>query len=195
MPRFAPLDPKDLPDFRAVIDAIREDHGYVPNSFLTQGRVPGLLAGTGLLADALWYPDQPEQRIRRLVAFGYSFFSGAMYSAAHTGEGAAAFGVPIGKLQAIADYRTDQRFDDDERAVLELCEAAAKAPAEVEDRHVKALETFFDNTTILRIVGLIAWHAFLNKWNDICGTTLEGTPRLFAEAHLAPAGWRLNSHG
>lgn len=195
MPRFEPLAAHDLPEFKPVIDAILADHGYVPNSFLTQGRVPGLLKGTGMLAEALWYSETPDQRIRRLVAFGFSFFSGAMYSSAHTGEGATAFGVPAAKLRAIASYATDPTFAADERAVLELCAAAAQAPAAVKDRHVENLRAFFDEATILRIVGLIAWHAFLNKWNDICATRLEDQPRQFAETQLHDAGWHLSFHG
>lgn len=194
MARLAPAEPQDLPEFREVIEAVHHDHGYVPNSFLTMGREPGILKGTGLCADAFLYAATPPEPIRRLVSFAYSFFAGAMYSAAHTACSAAQFGVPADKLRAVAEFETSPLFDDAERAALRLCRAAARTPAEVKDWHLDELSRHFDQADVLRLVGLIAWHAFLNKWNDLCGTQLEAKPRAFAETELAKVGWHIHIH-
>ena len=189
MPRVSPLSPKDLPQFRDVIEAIDKDHGYVPNSFLTMGRLPALLTATGNLAEALWYPDTVTQPIRRLVSFSYSFFSGAMYSSAHTACGAPELGLPVEKIRAIADFETSPIFTEPERTVLRLCRHAARMPSEVTDDDVKNLSAHFDEQAQITIIGLIAWHAFLNKWNDLMGSQLEEIPKTFAEKNLSAIGW------
>lgn len=195
MPRFSPAAASALPEFRDVIEAIDRDHGYVPNSFLTMGRLPELLRATGAAADAFWYSALPQPSLRHLAAFAYSFFSAAMYSAAHTGCTARENGVPVEKLAAVADFETSPLYSEMERAVLRLCRAAARTPAEVRDEHLAALGEHFDEIVVLRLVGLLAWHAALNKWNDLCGTQLELKPRAFAQSTLAPIGWHIRSHG
>jgi alkylhydroperoxidase family enzyme len=194
MPRIDPLARADLPQFTGVIGAIRQDHGYVPNSFLTLGRVPALLAANGQCADALWYDERLSQPLRRMTGFAFSFFSGAMYSAAHLAFGAEELGLARDKLMAIADYEHSPIYDEAERAVLRLCRHAARMPGEVTDTDVHLLRDHFDDHTILLLTGLIAWHAFLNRWNDIMATRLEGPPRHYAETYLQPMGWSLKQH-
>ena len=41
------------------------------------------------------------------------------------------------------------------------------------------------------IVGLISCMAFLNRWNEMCGTNLEPVPRAYAETNLRHIGWEL----
>lgn len=195
MARFAPLDPQDLPDFAGIIAAIRADHGYVPNSFLTLGHHPGFLHSTGALAEALWYDDRLPQPIRRLTGFAFSWFSGAMYSVAHLGCGAEALGLPTAKLRAVDDWETSDLYSPAERAILRLCRHAARMPGEVTDADLDDLRRHFPEGQILLIVGLIAWHAFLNRWNMIAATTLEKAPQMNALAVLAPMGWHPGPHG
>ena len=194
MPRISALSVGDLPEFADVIAAIREDHGYVPNSFLTLGRQPGLLRSMGCCADAFWYPKVISQPVRRLVGFAFSLFSGSMYSAAHLACGAEELGLSRGKLLAVTEFETSPEFDDRERALLRLCRAAARMPGEVRDRDFTDLKRHFDEQGLLVLVGLIAWHAFLNRWNDIVATELEPAPRRYAEAVLGPVGWDGTRH-
>ena len=72
--------------------------------------------------------------------------------------------------------------------------AAARVPGEVKNEHLAALRTWFDDQQLVQIVGLIAWHAFLNTWNGIWDTRLEAKPRAFAEASLASTGWHGQAH-
>lgn len=194
MPRVEPLRKTDLPQFAALIGAIEQDHGYVPNSFLTMGRLPALLAGNGLCADALWYDDRLPQAVRRLTGFAFSFFSGAMYSVAHLACGAEELGLAREKLLAVRDFEHSPLFSEAERDLLRLCRHAARMPGEVTDFDVAALRRHFDEQTILMIVGLIAWHAFLNRWNGIMATRLEDRPRRFAETYLTGLGWSVGQH-
>ncbi|RVD33919.1 carboxymuconolactone decarboxylase family protein [Mesorhizobium sp. M4A.F.Ca.ET.020.02.1.1] len=195
MARIDPLSASDAPRLADVISAIQADHGYVPNSFLTLARDPALLGAMGKCADALWYPDDIEQPVRRLVGFAFSLFSGAMYSAAHLACGAEELGLAKDKLLAVRDFETSDVYDARERALLRLCRNAARMPGESRDADVADLREHFSEVAIVVIAGLIAWHAFLNRWNDIMATTLEDAPRRYAEKNLAATGWILGVHG
>lgn len=178
-----------------MISSIRADHGYVPNSFLALARNPALLGAMGKCADALWYADTLEQPVRRLAGFAFSLFSGSMYSAAHLACGAEELGLPKEKLLAVRDFETSDVYDDRERALLRLCRNAARMPDELRDTDISDLRRHFSEKTVVAIVGLIAWHAFLNRWNDIMATALEDEPRRYAEMNLATVGWKLGVHG
>ena len=195
MARIEPLTAGDLPQFASVIEAIGADHGYVPNSFLTLGRHPAFLDAMGKCADALWYDARLPQPVRRLTGFAFSLFSGAMYSAAHLACGAEELGLSREKLLAVHGYETSPVYSPAERALLRLCRHAARMPGEVTDGDMAEMRRHFDEETILLIVGLIAWHAFLNRWNDIMATRLEEAPRRFAQDNLQPCGWSLGQHG
>jgi alkylhydroperoxidase family enzyme len=195
MSRIAPLDRDDLPsELTSVVGDMERDHGYVPNSFLTLARLPGLLAANGRLAKALWYLDTLPQPLRRLTGFAFSLFSGAMYSAAHLAHGAEELGLSREKLLAVHDWETSSVFTQAERAVLRVCRAAARMPGEVTDQDMAELRRFHDDRTAILLVGLIAWHAFLNRWNDTLATELEAKPRTNAEAELKPLGWHGERH-
>lgn len=194
MAGIAPLAPEDLPEFADTIDAIRKDHGYVPNSFLTLARHPACLTATGHCADAFWYSDTISNSIRGLAGFAFSWFSGAMYSAAHLGCWAEEFGLPRSKLLSVPEFETSDSYDERERAVLRLCRNAARMPGEVTNRNVADMRRSFDDDAVVVLFGLIAWHAFLNRWNDTIGTQLEESPRQYAEAVLSPIGWNGSRH-
>jgi alkylhydroperoxidase family enzyme len=195
MPRIVPMTRGDLPPhLKAVVGDMERDHGYVPNSFLTLARLPDLLVANGLLAVALWYTDALPQPLRRLAGFAFSLFSGAMYSAAHLAYGSEELGLSREKLLAVRDWETSPAFTEAERAVLRVCRNAARMPSEVTDRDMSELRRYHDDRTAILLIGLIAWHAFLNRWNDTLATELEEKPRANAEAILRPLGWHGERH-
>jgi len=194
MARLAPLNRADLPHLAEVLDEIEQDHGYVPNSFLTLARDPALLDANHALAHALWYGQRIAPEVRQLVAFGFSLCNGAMYSAAHTAAPGADTPLPLEVLRGVRDAETSPVYSEQQRALLRLCRAAARFPSEVKDNHLAALRTWFDDQQLVQIVGLIAWHAFLNTWNGIWNTRLEDKPRAFAQASLAGSGWHGQAH-
>jgi hypothetical protein len=194
MARLAPLNRVDLPELAEVLDQIEQDHGYVPNSFLTLARDPALLNAQHALARALWYGQRIAPEVRQLVAFGFSLYNGAMYSAAHTAAPGADTPLPLAALREVHHAETSPVYSEQQRALLRLCRAAARCPSEVKDDHLAALRTWFDDEQLVHIVGLIAWHAFLNTWNGIWDTRLEDKPRAFAQACLAGCGWHGKAH-
>ncbi len=193
-PRIPPLTESDVPEFAGVLSAIREDHGYVPNSFLTLARFPDFLKATGFLADALWYDERLPGPARSLVCFAVSWFSGAVYSSAHLASHAHDTGLPIEKLRAVEDWDTSPVYDPAERALLRLARQAARMPGEVTDAAMLDMRRHWSEDQIMIVVGLVAWHAFLNRWNALMATTLEPIPLARAREALGPMGWQPGIH-
>lgn len=191
MPRIAPLPRATVPQYEPIFKGMEDSIGYVPNSFLTMARDHGILTAVGAMSDAFWYPDTVDEPLRRLVTFAYSHFAGSFYSSAHCAFGAEELGLAREKILSIFDYETAPAYSAAERAVLRLCRHAARIPGEVTDADVAAVTAQYGVQVAAYITGLICFMAFLNKWNEICGTRLEDAPRAWAEANLRPLGWHL----
>lgn len=191
MPYIEPLPRAASPEFEDVFQAMEDALGYVPNSFFTMARQPAILKCAGTLMEAFWYSDVVDEPTRRLVTFSCSYFAGSHYSSAHCACGAEALGLPLEKILAIEQFEAAAVYSARERAIIRLCYSAAKCPSEVEAQHMEELKSLVGVDVTTFIVGLISCMAFLNRWNEMCGTTLEPIPRAYAEAHLKPIGWDL----
>lgn len=190
MPRIDPLPRSAAPEFEKVFQDMEDALGYVPNSFFTMARHPGILNSAGALMDGFWYPDTVDEPMRRLVTYAYSHYAGSYYSSAHCACGAEELGLSHDKIMHIFDFETSEVYSEGERAVLRLCRNAARIPSEVTDANVEVVKEHYGVSVTTFIIGLIACMAFLNKWNELCGTTLEDIPRDYAEKHLGPVGWK-----
>lgn len=193
MPHIDPLPRSAAPEFEPVFKAMEDALGYVPNSFFTMARHPGILKCAGALMDAFWYSDVVDEPTRRLVTYAYSHFAGSYYSSAHCACGAEELGLSKEKILAIDDYETELIYCDAERALLRLCRHAARIPSEVTKADIDDVEKHFNTDGATFIIGLISCMAFLNKWNEMCGTTLEDIPLKYAIDNLGPVGWHLDS--
>ena len=191
MPYIDPLPRTASPEFEDVFQAMEDALGYVPNSFFTMARHPAILKSAGALMDAFWYSDVVDEPTRRLVTFSCSFFAGSHYSSAHCACGAQELGLPHEKILAIEQFETSSAYNDQEKAIIRLCYCAANCPSAVEAPHMEELKAIVGVDVTAFIVGLISCMAFLNRWNEMCGTTLELVPRAYAEKHLTSIGWSL----
>ena len=184
MPRIHPLARSALPEFEPVFQSMLNSIGYVPNSFYTMGRDPGILRAVGGLMDAFWYPDTVSERVRRLVTYAYSRFAHSRYSAAHCACGAEEFGLSLEKIRAVESFETSDLFTDEENDLLRFCKNSAHMPSMTHDDDIAALRRHFSEPQIVFIVGMIAMMAFLNKWNEIIKTDLEPLPLAWANKNL-----------
>lgn len=191
-PRIGPLKREDLSEYEPIFKGMVDSIGYVPNSFFTMARDPGILNSVGALSDAIWYPATVDEPLRRLVTFAYSHYAGSYYSSAHCACGAEELGLAREKIMNIFEYETSPVYTDAERAVLRLCRHAARIPGEVTDKDVEDLKLHYSEAIATFIVGMICFMAFLNKWNEIAKTRLEDVPFKWASENLRPLGWHLD---
>jgi hypothetical protein len=191
MARITPLTRESVPQYEHIFKGMEESIGYVPNSFFTMARDHGIMTAMGVMSDAFWYAPTVDEPLRRLVTFAYSHFAGSYYSSAHCACGAEELGLAREKIMSIFDYETSVAYTEAERAVVRLCRQAARIPGEVTDGDVEAVKAHYGVPAATFITGLICFMAFLNKWNEICGTELEAVPNDWAKANLGPIGWHL----
>lgn len=169
--------------------------GFEPNSLKIMAHNPQILNGFLALSAAILGPEAKlDAGLRQMIAHIASAAAGCSYCQAHTAHGAAHRGVSEEKIEALWSYETSALFSDAERAALALAQAAASVPNRAEQAHFDALDGHFSSAEQSEIVAVISLFGFLNRWNDTLATPLEDSPLAFAEAHLAPKGWKSERH-
>ncbi len=194
MPRVEPLPREVLSEFEPFFRIVEEGMGFVPASLFTMARNPALLRAFAGLSGTVLGPGRIEPPLKSLISFVASRAAGCAYCQAHTSHTSHRNGVSEEKLQAAFEYETSPLFDERERAALRVAQRGALVPNATEDRDFEALREHFDDDEIVEIVSVIALFGYLNRWNDTMATTLESSPRSFAERALAGDGWRAGKH-
>ena len=98
------------------------------------------------------------------------------------------------RLTSLWDFRTSALYSDKERAALEFALAAAAQPNAVTDELFAELRTYWSDTQIVEILGVVAMFGFLNRWNDSMATPLEPVPQGIAATTLGARGWTPGKH-
>ena len=177
MPRRAPLPPEYTPELKPHFDFFLGTLGFTPNSVLTMQRKPKLAMALATMNAAVMDPaGEVDLGFRRLIGHVVSKASGCLYCQAHTLLGAKNFGVSEEKLADIWSYAYSPQYSAKERLALDFALAASTQPNAVTDEQFKELQLNWSDDEIVRILGVIAMFAFLNRWNDMMGTPLEVVP-------------------
>ena len=96
-------------------------------------------------------------------------------------------------LQQAWDFENSKLFSMKEKIALRFVIAASTSPTNTRffERELKAN---WSEEDILEMVSVIALFGFLNRWNDVMGTTLEEEAKQSAEQYLNEAGWEIGKH-
>ncbi|MFV3131615.1 carboxymuconolactone decarboxylase family protein [Niveispirillum sp. KHB5.9] len=195
MARIPPLTAEELAARDIDLSFIGDDFHELPNSVPTLAYRPDILRAAGTLWATIMGPGTVDPGLKWLVGFMTSMAAGCRYCSAHTGTGANGNHVAPEKLAAIWDFEHSPLFAEPERAALRVAMGAGHTPNAVSDADFAALAGHFSREQQVEIVSVIALYGFFNRWNDTIGTTLEPTPRQFAEMHLTTPGWEIGKHG
>ena len=169
--------------------------GFEANSLKIMAHRPEILRGFLALSAPLLGPDAKlDPGLRQMIAYIASAAAGCIYCQAHTAHGAHEKGVAAEKIEALWRYETSPLFDDKERAVLALAQAAASVPNRAGQAHFDAVAAHYDAAEIAEMIGVVSLFGFLNRWNDAMATELEDSPLRFAEAHLTASEWKPDRH-
>ena len=132
---------------------------------------------------------------KRLIGYATSFSSGCLYCQAHTILGAERFGSSKKRLEEIWDYSNSSVFSNAEKAALDFAFAAASVPNKVTEKEISQLKSYWNDSDIVEIMGVIALFGFLNRWNDSMGSALEDLPIEKGEKYLKEAtNWTPGKH-
>ena len=196
MARISPAAPERFEQVADVMERWKRTKGYPPNSWLTLARKPGVFRAYRDLHTAVMMDDgEIPKSLKFMVACVASMAAGDAYSAAHNAENAAHIGkVPIGKVEALSQFRTSRLFTQAEHAALDLAHAAGSCPPTVTDAHFVELRQHYSEDAATEIVAVIALLGWLNRWNITLATPIESAALAFAAKHLAPSGWTPGAH-
>ncbi len=196
MARLKPLPPEATPELRSHFDFFLGTLGFTPNSVLTMQRKPKMVQAFAQLNAAVMDPaGEVDQGFRRLIGHVVSKVSGCLYCQAHTLLGAHNFGITDAKLADVWTYASSPLYSVPERLAMDFALAAASQPNAVTDAMFAELQQHWSDGAITEILGVVAMFAFLNRWNDTMGTTLEASPTAIAEQALGTQGWTPGKHG
>ena len=196
MQRIAAAPPERFEEVAEHMERWKKQKGYPPNSWLTMLRKPRVFRAYRELHTAVMIEDgEVPKGLKFMIAEVVSMAAGDPYCAAHNAENAAHLGgVAFAKIEALAEFRTSELFNDAERAALELADAAGHTPSRVTDRHFDELKKHYSEDAIAEIVAVLALLGWLNRWCTTFAPELEPDAAAFAEQHLAPSGWNPGVH-
>ena len=191
MDRIAPATPAHFDQISDHMERWKKSKGYPPNTWYTMARKPAVFrAYRDLHGAVMMAGGEVGQGLKFMLAAVTSTAAGDNYCAAHNAENAAHIaGVPLEKIRALKDFRTDVQFTPAERAALELGAAAGAHPPCVTDAHFEELKKYFSDDAMVELVAVISLLGWLNRWAQTVAPQLEPNALAFAQENLAPSGW------
>jgi alkylhydroperoxidase family enzyme len=130
MDRIAPATPAHFDQISDHMERWKKSKGYPPNTWYTMARKPAVFrAYRDLHGAVMMGGGEVPQGLKFMLAAVTSTATGDSYCAAHNAENAHHIaGVPLDKIRALANFRSDPQFTPAERAALELGDAAGAHP-------------------------------------------------------------------
>ncbi len=194
MPLVHPISEIQDESTKQLVTFFNETLGFCPNSVLTMNKKP-------LMADAFINLNKAvmdnagsiSSEFKRIIAYISSNTAGCRYCQAHTIRAAQRYGGSDKRLQQAWDFENSKLFSMKEKIALRFVIAASTSPTNTQffERELKAN---WSEEDILEMVSVIALFGFLNRWNDVMGTTLEEEAKQSAEQYLNQAGWEVGKH-
>lgn len=194
MPLVHPISEIQDESTKQLVTFFNETLGFCPNSVLTMNKKP-------LMADAFINLNKAvmdnagsiSSEFKRIIAYISSNTAGCRYCQAHTIRAAQRYGGSDKRLQQAWDFENSKLFSMQEKIALRFVIAASTSPTNTRffERELKAN---WSEEDILEMVSVIALFGFLNRWNDVMGTTLEEEAKQSAEQYLNQAGWEIGKH-
>ena len=91
------------------------------------------------------------------------------------------------------DFENSSLFSEAEKVALRFTIAASSVPVSTSQELEELLQHHWNETDILEIMSVIALFGYLNRWNDVMGTSLEKDAKDSAES-LLQNQWDIGKH-
>lgn len=165
----------------------RRTYGRVLDPSLLWGRSPWVFASVALLYGALDRQSSPiAAALRSLVTVRVSQINHCSFCIDINSATLAKRGVPMGKIDALSDWRRSSLFDIDERLALEYAEAMTLNRVDEDLR--KRLKSQWSDDTIVELTGLIAFQNLSSKFNAALDVPSQGFCQLPANSTIQQQG-------
>ena len=180
---------------KELVKFFNETLGFCPNSVLTMQKKPYLAqAFVNLNKAVMDNAGSISSEFKRIIAYISSNTAGCRYCQAHTIRAAERYGAKKERLEQSWNFENSALFTEAEKIALRFTIAASSVPVKVTTELEKALKNHWDETDILEIMSVIALFGYLNRWNDVMGTSLEDDAIESANQYLKEKGWNIGKH-
>ena len=194
MPLITPLSSIKDKETQELVTFFNETLGFCPNSVLTMQKKPHLAqAFVNLNKAVMDNAGSISSEFKRIIAFISSNTAGCRYCQAHTIRAAERYGGEKERLEQAWDFENSRLFSEAEKVALRFTIAASSVPVSTSQELEELLQHHWDETDILEIMSVIALFGYLNRWNDVMGTTLEEDAKDSAES-LLKNQWDIGKH-
>ena len=180
---------------KELVKFFNETLGFCPNSVLTMQKNPALAkAFINLNMAVMENHGDLTSEFKRLIAFVSSNTSGCRYCQAHTIRAAERYGASKERLENIWNFEESDCFSDQEKVALKFTREASKVPVATTKELEEELKQHWSENDIIEIMSVIALFGYLNRWNDVMGTSLEEDAVESANQYLKDKGWDIGKH-
>ena len=194
MPLIKPLSSIKDKETQELVTFFNETLGFCPNSVLTMQKKPHLAqAFVNLNKAVMDNAGSISSEFKRIIAYISSNTAGCRYCQAHTIRAAERYGGEKERLEQAWDFENSSLFSEAEKVALRFTIAASSVPVSTSQELEELLQHHWDETDILEIMSVIALFGYLNRWNDVMGTSLEKDAKDSAES-LLQNHWDIGKH-
>ena len=194
MPLVKPLSNIEDKETQELVTFFNETLGFCPNSVLTMQKKPHLAqAFVNLNKAVMDNAGSISSEFKRIIAYISSNTAGCRYCQAHTIRAAERYGGEKERLEQAWDFENSRLFSEAEKVALRFTIAASSVPVSTSQELEELLQHHWDETDILEIMSVIALFGYLNRWNDVMGTSLEKDAKDSAES-LLQNQWDIGKH-
>ena len=157
----------------------KQTYGKVLEPGLMWGRSPWVFGAVALLFGALDRRTSPlPPALRSLVTVRVSQINHCAFCVDINAATLAKRGVPMDKIDALADWRLSAAFTPDEALALEYTEAMTANTSGVTDELRARLKARWNPDTIVELTGLIAFQNLSSKFNAALDIPAQGFCRI-----------------
>ena len=194
MPLVKPLSNIEDKETQELVTFFNETLGFCPNSVLTMQKKPHLAqAFVNLNKAVMDNAGSISSEFKRIIAYISSNTAGCRYCQAHTIRAAERYGGEKERLEQAWDFENSSLFSEAEKVALRFTTAASSVPVSTSQELEELLQHHWNETDILEIMSVIALFGYLNRWNDVMGTSLEKDAKDSAES-LLQNQWDIGKH-
>ena len=194
MPLVKPLSNIEDKETQELVTFFNETLGFCPNSVLTMQKKPHLAqAFVNLNKAVMDNAGSISSEFKRIIAYISSNTAGCRYCQAHTIRAAERYGGEKERLEQAWDFENSSLFSEAEKVALRFTIAASSVPVSTSQELEELLQHHWNETDILEIMSVIALFGYLNRWNDVMGTSLEEDAKDSAES-LLQNQWNIGKH-
>ena len=151
----------------AVFDDSLRERGNVPYFFRTLAHRPSIMTTAWAHMQAVLAEGTLPRALKELAVVRTSQLNQTPYCLASHTMMAKKLGCTDAKLDALADYATDGRFDERERLAIHLAEVMTRDPHSYTDADFARLREQFSEGEVVELVSAIGLFNYFNRANDL----------------------------